>query len=1199
MCQFTQARFPIDLNLPSAESDLFEDARKAIRREFRDSAKWKRLRCSKVSVISESESGNVFELEVGQAAEFDWTWEGAVAFRPMLPREFENTEASFFENGSLAPDIDDSIVWSGEVMELDEATGRIFIVVTNSENPPSKGTFYVRPFEFLAVLDALYNDPPFIEIQRHLAPRLAATKGGIHPEVTEPADVGLGDLKQWWRKSWSILWGPPGTGKTHMTGQQVANVLTDSSERILVVSTTNQATDAAALSIGKAARENDIGLEEGKLVRIGKGASFKGFDDESLTDMLCGIETEFLARIESLAVDLAGAEEPKQKALIRKEIKEVRAKMMDAAKRNFLDSDVRVVISTSFKATAYLNHNEIKSDLEKGLCPFTTIIIDEAGLVSRVAIAALSLLASRRVVLVGDSKQLAPISRISRILEPAQGNWLARSGVAHLERIDDAVDGVHMLIEQRRMHADVCDVVSNYQYDGVLTTADEISSRACKLPSVLDGQPRTIWYVLDDDTDSLPSLRAESGPGNRSWIRKASFRVLDRLFADPAMRAEIGLFIAPFRAQAKSVHSWFASNKLHSWKASTVHSQQGSEAEIVIFDSVNAGSYGWPYDEWKRLVNVALSRSREAVIVFASRAEMEEPYMRPLMRHLSPQVLRKDGSRLYWEVVPKKAHYKPPGAREEKLAFDSGKSSSIGMQLALRKALRPVLSHEQERLCGLALDGKPRLVRGVAGSGKTIVLAHWLMQTVKRLSGEPNFRIWAVFANRSLQSLIGYSIESAWSECSGGEPFPWSRVELHHIREILEVMLPEAGLSAETYRFEYDHAAAAYLEKMTVNGIGARCDALFIDEAQDMGPNTLKLLSAIVRRSDASDENSRAVNIFYDNAQNIYRRNTPKWSDLGLDMRGRSVVMKESFRSTKPITEFALNVLYRLQPPGDDPDHKELVARGLVEQTKRNDSCWWRVRFNQVDGPRPRFRQFMSRDQEFDAISAYCRELILEQEVLPSDICLVYNGQNIKDRLEKQVAPNLIDLGVELSIQTNKPFQRNSNTLLGTTSHSYKGYDSEIVIVPAADQYISREKGILANNLYVAMTRARSILTLFSLRTRSGDPALLNEVIEDCLGNLEERPDIECDHSVQDDLHEILACIGPKHQKWFVGLWNAHRISQEPLVRENGEILAEPLFHLQVGGKHYACFGLEPPRQGVLQRLEDAGVELLEVGREI
>ena len=43
--------------------------------------------------------------------------------------------------------------------------------------------------------------------------------------------------------------------------------------------------------------------------------------------------------------------------------------------------------------------------------------------------------------------------------------------------------------------------------------------------------------------------------------------------------------------------------------------------------------------------------------------------------------------------------------------------------------------------CGLALDGKPRLVRGVAGSGKTVVLAHWLMQTVKHFGDQQDVRI--------------------------------------------------------------------------------------------------------------------------------------------------------------------------------------------------------------------------------------------------------------------------------------------------------------------------------------------------------------------------------------------------------------------------------------------------------------------------
>ena len=134
--EFTQARFSIDLNLPSADSQWFEDAKKAIRREYRDSAKWKQLRCRKVSVVSEAESGTVYELEIGHAVEFDWTWEGSVAFRPLRLKEFEESQATFFKNGSLDPEIEDSIVWSGEVLEVDEATGRIFIVVANPEHPP-------------------------------------------------------------------------------------------------------------------------------------------------------------------------------------------------------------------------------------------------------------------------------------------------------------------------------------------------------------------------------------------------------------------------------------------------------------------------------------------------------------------------------------------------------------------------------------------------------------------------------------------------------------------------------------------------------------------------------------------------------------------------------------------------------------------------------------------------------------------------------------------------------------------------------------------------------------------------------------------------------------------------------------------------------------------------------------------------------
>jgi len=94
---FELARFPIRLNLPDADKAVFDDAKEAGRREYRDSVKWKRLRCRSVKLLSESETGTVFILEVGHAVEFDWTWEGAVAFRPLLLKEFADEQKTFFE----------------------------------------------------------------------------------------------------------------------------------------------------------------------------------------------------------------------------------------------------------------------------------------------------------------------------------------------------------------------------------------------------------------------------------------------------------------------------------------------------------------------------------------------------------------------------------------------------------------------------------------------------------------------------------------------------------------------------------------------------------------------------------------------------------------------------------------------------------------------------------------------------------------------------------------------------------------------------------------------------------------------------------------------------------------------------------------------------------------------------------------------
>ena len=411
----------------------------------------------------------------------------------------------------------------------------------------------------------------------------------------------------------------------------------------------------------------------------------------------------------------------------------MRRQIKDIALNALASPDVRAVVSTAHKAVALLTDPTVRASVAEGTAPFTTIIIDEAGLIPRALAAVLSLLASDRVLLVGDPKQLAPISKISRILPTSQAVWLGSCPLSHLDDPTDVNPGVHLLREQYRMHPEVSRVVSAYQYGGQLRDAAEVRERRGEPPGILAGQPRAIWYVLDEDTDDLPSIRAERGPGNRSWVRPRTRAVLKKLFGDGTLGRTRGLFVTPFAAQARDISAFLAGEDLEAWASATVHSHQGMEAECVIFDTVNAGSTGWAYDEWKRLVNVGLSRAREFVIVLASRAEMREPYLRGLSPLLEPRVLRKSGRSLVWAAVPIR-----PAA--ETAVEVVGDPDSVGHQIAMRKLLRPVMSLEQQRLCGLKMDGKPRLVRGVAGSGKTVVLAHWLQKTLSGSRASPTSR---------------------------------------------------------------------------------------------------------------------------------------------------------------------------------------------------------------------------------------------------------------------------------------------------------------------------------------------------------------------------------------------------------------------------------------------------------------------------
>lgn len=421
---------------------------------------------------------------------------------------------------------------------------------------------------------------------------------------------------------------------------------------------------------------------------------------------------------------------------------------------------------------------------------------------------------------------------------------------------------------------------------------------------------------------------------------------------------------------------------------------------------------------------------------------------------------------------------------------------------------------------------------------------------------------------------------------------------LWHIKDILEPLLPEVGLSLYPFGFDYDKASEEFLKRKPIEKISPRCQALFIDEAQDMGPNTLKLLAALVEQAEPANPKSRSINIFYDNAQNVYGRNTPKWSEIGLDMQGRSTVMKESFRSTVPITEFALNVLYRLQPPDTDEDHKELVRRGLIESSLRNGKEWWNVRFNQVDGPSPTFKKYTSLDNQVGAIAEQVFRWVKDEGVRPRDICILSNDKGHGERIADETTELLNKIGAKAVLQTGQAFDPDDGTVIVSTSQSFKGYDAEVVVIGGVERFIGQRK-ILANNLYVAMTRARSILAVYAYDKKNASPEAVKilSAIERCHDLVLDRPKIE-EISDLDAFEDVLEQIGSTHRDWLARLSRIHKIEQEPIVNAEGEILAEPTFWFKDRNRVVACFEEGSPGTGTLHKLEDANISVIRAGQD-
>lgn len=974
------------------------------------------------------------------------------------------------------------VPWKADVVAAD-LRQKVLVVAGNDDAPPQEGRAVVQPFDFLAAPHALLAEPRFGTVRVDYARLLGLATGAL-----VAAEGTLSPLAAWdgplaWTYGWAMVWGPPGTGKTHTTVTEVGRLLARPGTRVLVLATTNRATDELALRLGAA-------LPRGTVQRLG-WADPRPFLKEDLACVL-PLEAGVLQGIAEASERADKARSAGQRARAQRVLARLRrgARTLGDV---LVDDTPRCVVTTLFAALRTLVSDSMEPFHGHTQAPFTTVVLDEAGLVPRATAAAAGLLAARQVVLVGDPKQLSPICVAARSMDEGVRRWLSRSAMEHA---DETQPHTQALREQRRMHPDIGEAVSTFQYGGLVRNHPSVKARA--LPAALAGLagwPAAAWVVVDA-CDGMDAAQAapDRPPGGRSWWRPGGLKMLELLLdATPALRRTKGLYISPYRAQAEAAGRLFAARSdCAGWRASTVHAQQGAEADVVVFDLVRHG--GWQIAEEKRLITVALSRARHRLLVFAATAELQQPEFATLASSLTPVIVRA-GGRLKRRDDPSAQQGLfgarsamepgPPSGRSERLAAEpspppwAGRADSLGMQIRQSRAARSSLTRPQARLVRRQLsDLGPRVVRGVAGSGKTIVLARWAALELARY---PDRTATIVYGNLALRPHLHNLLGQAWRVSDGPaqqEP-PWDRIDLRYAPDLLRALHSRTGKPAPQDRYDLSALASDLLAAK----LPPCFDLLYIDEAQDLGHEALHALSMLVR-PDPSEPSHRPVRFFYDNAQNVYGQTTPRWSEFGLDMRGRSTVLRESFRSTRPAMELALDVVDALEPLQAKPDFAELIAPRTGPPVLVWTERGWRADFCVAQGQVPEVALHDSRADELAALVARVRRW-LEGGVVPADIRVLAPTH----RRCEAAARALLDAGLRAEFQRSKSLDHRAPLVVVTTPQSFKGYQAELVAVVGLDGFVNRAGELLTPALYVALTRARTWSWVSATRVNETAPS--------------------------------------------------------------------------------------------------------------